>query len=120
MNQNMEQKFFQKFVDEETENFLIKCKNNKLIHLSVEDEAYRKFEDEEVRKAVIRYKIEKSEFAKKLKDTEPLCSNPFVSPLLVVLEELKLKIMLKCILKWSKMSNGKRRKQMKLLLPHLQ
>ena len=44
----MEQKFFQKFVDEE----------------------YRKFEDEEVRKAVIRYKIEKSEFAKMLKEDE--------------------------------------------------
>ena len=66
----MEQKFFQKFLEEETENFLIKCKNKKLMPLSMDDEEYRKFEDEEVRKAVIRYKIEKSESAKKLKEDE--------------------------------------------------
>ena len=41
-----------------------------MIDLHVEDEEYRKFEDEEIRKAVIRYKIEKSEFAKKLKEDE--------------------------------------------------
>ena len=68
----MEQKFFQKFVEEETENFLIKCKTFKMIDLHVEDEEYRKFEDEEIRKAAIRYKIEKSEFAKKLKEDEEI------------------------------------------------
>ena len=53
----MDQSSLEKFIEEETEKFIMKWRNNG--RPDANDEDFQKFEEEEMKETIMRYKIEK-------------------------------------------------------------